>query len=969
VRHLRRSTRTRRLRTQLTLQRLFLAALVAVTLALGWQAAELTTESDNHSLIVQLPGDRDRDEHFAATFGRDDDLLLAVVHPQLTSEAGLRFLDDVATAVRGLPGVAAVYALTTVPAVAPGEAGAAAVPLLPRPLTGPDLAARVAAALDRHPEVTGLLVSADRRTAGIVIELAPGGDVPGMVVPAVRAVMDARRTPGIELYLTGIAVQKYDVNALVARDQRHLVPLGIATLAAVLLAFFRRPLGVVLPLGVMGVTVVWTLGIYRLAGLELNAISSLLPPVLMVLSLGPSVHLVEAWLESEERDAAGRVAAARRRVTFPAFFCTLTTALGFGSLAASPMPAVRTFGMFAALGVSFAFVLALAVVPLVLGRSTPPASPRDAASHRAIQRVLGRFAALAVRAPGRVVLAFTAVTVVAVAGVPLVRNNTDLVRFFKPTAPLFRDTMAIDARLTGPITLDFVVARRDGRPLTGADDVRRMGAFEAAAVRHEHVSGVTSVVPVLAQLEAAEEGGAVRLPVDDGQTAYLFDVLAQADAPGLLRKLVAPDARAVRFDVRVHVIGTATAAPLAADLLTDAERVFGPAYHVDPAGAFYRVTRDSNALVETQTRSFGLAMALVFAAIGMLFRSVGLLFVVVVANVMPIVWTGGVMGFAGIDLSTGTAMIASSVLGLVVDDTIYYLTTFSRAGTADVPAAVRRATREAGPALVVNNVVLILGFWVGAFGSFKPTIMFSVLSGLTMATALLCDLLVTPALLVLLARMRQRVGRRALAAVFVGTLLATGAARAETVAIPPDLAPALRDAGEKRWARTYVPDEARKVGEVRLVTRGDADVVETLLYTTLLKRAVREIRAKEMRNWPEGRPGRDDALRYVAALEAAERTLAERAASRSSDDRRRRLLIEFVLTPERSAIVLSRFETETETETADDVRVVVREPLAVLLPSRDYVHRNMRLIAADSFEVEGAQLDHLVSPLPGLRSR
>ena len=76
--------------------------------------------------------------------------------------------------------------------------------------------------------------------------------------------MDERRGPGIELYLTGLAVQKYDVNAFIARDQRRLVPLGVAMLAAVLLAFFRRPLGVVLPLGVMAVTVVWTLGIYGL---------------------------------------------------------------------------------------------------------------------------------------------------------------------------------------------------------------------------------------------------------------------------------------------------------------------------------------------------------------------------------------------------------------------------------------------------------------------------------------------------------------------------------------------------------------------------------------------------------------------------------------------------------------------------------------------------------------------------------
>jgi hypothetical protein len=241
--------------------------------------------------------------------------------------------------------------------------------------------------------------------------------------------------------------------------------------------------------------------------------------------------------------------------------------------------------------------------------------------------------------------------------------------------------------------------------------------------------------------------------------------------------------------------------------------------------------------------------------------------------------------------------------------------------------------------------------------------MFSVLSGLTMLTAMVCDLLLTPASLVLLGRLGARGARGVVAG--LGVLMLTSAtARASEVVVPPALAPALADAGEKRWGRTFVPDEVRKVGEVRLLTRGDADVVETVLYTPLLRRVVREIRQKEMKNWPDGAAGHEDAVRYVDALERAERTLSARLGGEGSDDRVRRLLIEFVLTPTQAAVVLSRFESQGE---GDDVRVVAHEPLAVLELSRDYVRRNMRLIAADSFAVDGESLDRLVSPLRLLR--
>jgi hypothetical protein len=126
-----------------------------------------------------------------------------------------------------------------------------------------------------------------------------------------------------------------------------------------------------------------------------------------------------------------------------------------------------------------------------------------------------------------------------------------------------------------------------------------------------------------------------------------------------------------------------------------------------------------------------------------------------IANLLPVLWTAGFMGFAGIELSTGTVMIASVVIGLAVDDTIHYLTRFVREGSAGCVGAIRRSTVEVGPAMITSSLVLTLGFWVGGFGSFRPTIYFSLLTGATMLTALVCDLFVLPAALLLIERWRS----------------------------------------------------------------------------------------------------------------------------------------------------------------------------------------------------------------------
>ena len=105
------------------------------------------------------------------------------------------------------------------------------------------------------------------------------------------------------------------------------------------------------------------------------------------------------------------------------------------------------------------------------------------------------------------------------------------------------------------------------------------------------------------------------------------------------------------------------------------------------------------------------------------------------------------MGFFHIALSTGTAMIASVVLGIAVDDTIHYLSAYRRGYDGRSCRAIRRTTRTTGFALIATTVALSAGFWVAIFGSFQPTVYFALLSGVTMWLALICDMLVLPACL------------------------------------------------------------------------------------------------------------------------------------------------------------------------------------------------------------------------------
>src|SRR6185369_13646180 len=159
------SERLRRLRAPC------LAITLAISAWLGLHAARIGVEHDNSSLRSTDPADRRSYEDFKATFGSDEDILVAIAHPQLLDARGLGLIADVTSRIQAMDGVRKAWSLVNVEEIASGETGAEPHQLLAPPWDSPDIRERTLAALERNPDFTGWLVSADRKTAGIVVEI------------------------------------------------------------------------------------------------------------------------------------------------------------------------------------------------------------------------------------------------------------------------------------------------------------------------------------------------------------------------------------------------------------------------------------------------------------------------------------------------------------------------------------------------------------------------------------------------------------------------------------------------------------------------------------------------------------------------------------------------------------------------------------------------------------------------------
>ncbi len=583
----------------------------------------------------------------------------------------------------------------------------------------------------------GLLISKKRNTAGIHILLDDFSDnkkLQAHIIQEIQALAATYENEQVQCYITGLPLQKYEAGQLVLKDQKLFAPLSFLILGCVLFLITRQLSGLIFPLLISALSIVWTLGIYSFFGFSLNMITSLLPPVIMTLSVTTSIHIYLQWLQGSETDKKQRVAAAIKKLYRPCLFATLTTAIGFLSLLSSDTPAVRQFGLFTSIGVTISYFIG--VSGLAVGLSflkAPTLHPRK--RKNLLTSSLKKISAFTVKHPGKIIFATIAIAAASFYGSQKVQNNTDLLRFLGPKNQLFQDSTFIDQNLTGVNCLELLISKSNHQAFAHIDELQQIADFQQSLSLLLHVKHSLSVIDLL---EIKGE------PLSGFPTHFPFAKVLQDSQ---LAPFITPDLITTRISLRISAIGSSTGAQLIDNIHSLAKKHLGDSFTIKEAGGFYRVISESDHLVASQIKSFAIALTLILLTIGIVFRSIRFMGLAIIPNIIPLLMSAAIMGFFSIDLSTGTAMIASVVIGIAVDDTIHYLSAFKKSFQGDCNAAIYTTTQSTGYALTATTLALSLGFWVAMFGSFQPTVYFALLSGLTMWFALACDLLVLPACL------------------------------------------------------------------------------------------------------------------------------------------------------------------------------------------------------------------------------
>ncbi|MBI4697093.1 MAG: MMPL family transporter [Gammaproteobacteria bacterium] len=707
----------------------------------------LAIDASIAALLPRDGADREVYERVKQRFGDDDVLLVVWSSPRLFTADGLARLKRYTAGLEHLPGVTRVDSLASAPNVRTADGVIDVDPFLRRVPKSDAAAAALADAALANPLYRGTLVAADKSSTLVAIATEPGL-LPAAQQALVTAVerLTAEHAGDIAHYVTGPAYARVAIASLLSRDLMVVMPVAVAVTLLVAFLGMRTLRALVLPLVATGGAVLVAVTLFLALGYSFNFVTVIVPPVIFIVGFAYAIHLVTSFDEAIARglDKAAAAEAALLEALGPVTLNALLEAIGFASLGLSAVPAIRAFGYFSALGVVASWASAMVLVPAglqllpVRRLSGPPRLSLVALAPKLARFDLGH---------RRAILAAVAVlTLAAALAATRIDVGTDYLRVLPASSPIPGDFERLSATFQGAVPVEIVLETDVPANFRDPAQLELVAGLADWLRAQPGVGGVVTLADYLGVLHHAlvPDAPAARLVPKSKQ---LVDQLLLLGAGNDVDRFADPRFRTTVLRVRSTAVATRELAALVerieAHLATLPGHLRG---HV--TGSAVMLARSIDAISAGQIASFATTALTIYVVLALLFGSLRAGALALLPNVLPIVMFFGILGLTGIPLDFTTSLVAPIVLGIVMDDTVHFLSRFNLEArrAADEQRGAERAMASTIRPVAFATVGLTVGFLALGVSELRNQVQFGMLAAATMLIAWGLDLVFTPAL-------------------------------------------------------------------------------------------------------------------------------------------------------------------------------------------------------------------------------
>ena len=548
---------------------------------------------------------------------------------------------------------------------------------------------------------------------------------------------------------SGIPVVRNTYVEYMIEDNIKFIPPVALILIISLGLLFRHWLYVVLPLVTVIITACWILGIMSLTGRGLNVMTYMVPTLLFIIGVSDSIHFLSRFnlhIKKGE-DVKRSLEITIKDMGVALFLTSLTTAIGFLALLYSSISIVQEFGFFIACGVFIAYLLTLTFIPSCLILLKDKISVIVLSSSDKRSSFLKSISNIVMLRPKQIILSSIFFIIVSLIGAFSISTGSSLLSDLHPESGLYIDLKNVEKWFGGILPVEIIITKEDTveRPIYDKEIMRYTEKLQKYIYEIFPYSNWISLQRVLEKF-IYELDPNIDFPPDQEILDQVY-ILTQDKT----RELINFEENKIRISGLLPDLSSEVLDNLEDSLNVFAANNFPSWLSIHMTGTMPVALKTNNHLIADLFSGFGLAFIFISLVMGLLFWSFRIGLISILPNLIPIIFAAGYLGFAGIPIRPPIAITFSICLGIAVDDSLHFLFRFwqERKKSSNLKEVISNTIETTGLAMLTSTIVLVSGFLVITVSTFIPTAQFGIISAITLTVALLIDITLLPALLIL----------------------------------------------------------------------------------------------------------------------------------------------------------------------------------------------------------------------------
>ncbi|MCP4756113.1 MAG: MMPL family transporter [Proteobacteria bacterium] len=588
------------------------------------------------------------------------------------------------------------------------------------------------------------------------------------IVAKVFEIAEKFRSESFPMFVTGSPViDKLHVD-IIGSTFRRTIGLSILAMFLILFLVFRSLVGIFIPLMIVGFSLGSTFGLMPVIGIPVRITSQVFPPMILAAGICDAVHLLSIFyqkfsLSGNKRDSIGE---AMRHSGLAMFFTTLTTAGGFLSFSLAELRGIAEVGICAAMGVGLALVYTYLLVPALISLLPIKAVGRRKTGplKKDWERFLETVAGFAVAKPMLVLIPTFFVLIISAVGAAKIEFSFNMIKWFPEETRIEANNITLEKYFKTSNSLEVVV---DTGKENGIFEPEVMNAIERAQIYAESfttgpvtVGKTSSIVNSLKLINRTLNNDSpefYRIPQDRSTIAQEM-ILFENSGWDNLRDIVDTRFSKTRITIGVPMVNSVKYVDFKDEIEKELMEIFSGLADVYVTGGVDIGARSIWGLIKTLSESYLLAFVTIALLMMLLIGSFRIGLISMIPNFLPILISLGLMGYFGIPITIFTVLMGGIALGLAVDDTIHFLHNFKRSfdESKSIKSSIRDTVQTTGRALFFTTSVMSAGFFAYLAADMNVLVTFGIVAGTTIILAFLSDIIITPALVSLVFRSREK---------------------------------------------------------------------------------------------------------------------------------------------------------------------------------------------------------------------